>query len=472
MFSGSGDDLIYPDGTDAWIEGNLFLHTHKNGSPDSASAVSGDNGGGETSEVTVIGNLFFDCDQAVTAKQGNFYAVLNNTIVRITKDGGLDIESAVLNLADDGTSAGAGFHFAVNVITDAEALTRNYNPASSSLTFVGNALPVSAPGAATNNLVAEPVFVHRPDLAETDFGDFDSAQVLRQWFRQTSTSPTRTILGFEGAPGIQLIGAPGGIDRRTQLTLGEAPWVQSGLPAVWNLGVGFTHYRWRLDEGTWSGPVPAATSLSLAELSEGLHQLEVTGQNDAGMWQDSRLLGEDAVPPTVLSWTVAPDFDRLVISDLLARNDRNPLPDGSLPDLVEIFNDGAAPLNLAGYGLGQDPKSPPSFRFPAGTTIAPGGYLVLTADADLGARPLNLPFGLKASGDTLVLFNPAGEVLDSFTFGPRLADLSLGRWDSGSDSPCRDRTHVWRGEPPGRPRLAGRPATQRMVGRCDEPVCR
>ena len=36
VFVGSSDDLIDLDGTDAWVEGNLFLHVHKNGSPDSA----------------------------------------------------------------------------------------------------------------------------------------------------------------------------------------------------------------------------------------------------------------------------------------------------------------------------------------------------------------------------------------------------------------------------------------------------
>ena len=33
--------MIDLDGTDAWIEGNVFLHAHKNGSPDTASAISG-----------------------------------------------------------------------------------------------------------------------------------------------------------------------------------------------------------------------------------------------------------------------------------------------------------------------------------------------------------------------------------------------------------------------------------------------
>ena len=41
VFIGSGDDLMDIDGTDVWIEGNIFLHIHRNGSPDSSAAVSG-----------------------------------------------------------------------------------------------------------------------------------------------------------------------------------------------------------------------------------------------------------------------------------------------------------------------------------------------------------------------------------------------------------------------------------------------
>ena len=69
------------------------------------SAVSGGNydyGGGnvQTSQITIIGNLIFDCDNAATAKQGNFYAMLNNTIVHTTKTGGLDTASGVVNVRD------------------------------------------------------------------------------------------------------------------------------------------------------------------------------------------------------------------------------------------------------------------------------------------------------------------------------------------------------------------------------------
>ena len=47
VFDGASDYHLDLDSTDAWIEGNIFLHSHKNGNtPDSSAAVSGgDNGG-------------------------------------------------------------------------------------------------------------------------------------------------------------------------------------------------------------------------------------------------------------------------------------------------------------------------------------------------------------------------------------------------------------------------------------------
>ncbi len=92
VFTGSSDDILDLDGTDAWIEGNIFLHATATGAPDSSSAVSGGSYGNDTSEITIIGNLFFDCDNAATAKQGNFFTLINNTIVHLTNKGGVDFD--------------------------------------------------------------------------------------------------------------------------------------------------------------------------------------------------------------------------------------------------------------------------------------------------------------------------------------------------------------------------------------------
>src|SRR5206468_2055029 len=160
VFAGASDDMLDLDGTDAWVEGNIFLHCHKNGSPDSSSAVSGGDDSGNTSEVTVIGNIFFDCDQAATAKQGNFFTLLNNTIVHTTKTGGLDTASGVVNVRDldpgPPTTFGAGFYLEGNIIVDAEQLVRNYDPTQTAVTFTNNlmALPWAGPGG--GNSTADP----------------------------------------------------------------------------------------------------------------------------------------------------------------------------------------------------------------------------------------------------------------------------------------------------------------------------
>jgi hypothetical protein len=41
VFVGSDDDCLDLDGTDVWVEGNIFMHVHRSGSPDSSSAISG-----------------------------------------------------------------------------------------------------------------------------------------------------------------------------------------------------------------------------------------------------------------------------------------------------------------------------------------------------------------------------------------------------------------------------------------------
>ena len=86
--------------------------------------------------MTLIGNLFYDCDHAATAKQGSFFALLNNTIVHQTHTGGMDTNGAVVCLKDDATAEGAGMYLEGNVILDAEQLVRGQT--TSIVTFTNN----------------------------------------------------------------------------------------------------------------------------------------------------------------------------------------------------------------------------------------------------------------------------------------------------------------------------------------------
>src|SRR5262249_21892511 len=153
--TGSSDDELDLDGTDAWIEGNIFLHSHKNGSPDSSSAVSGGDDSGHTSQITIIGNLFYHFEQAATAKPGNFFPLLNKPILHQTRQGGLETDSGVVNVRDldpgPPTTFGAGFYLEANIVVDAEKLVRNYDPAQTTVTFNNNILPLAWTGPGNGN---------------------------------------------------------------------------------------------------------------------------------------------------------------------------------------------------------------------------------------------------------------------------------------------------------------------------------
>ena len=316
VFIGSGDDELDLDGTDAWIEGNIFLHTHKNGSPDSSSGVSGGNDSGNTSEITILGNIFYDCDQAALAKQGNFYTLINNTVIHQTRVGGTDTDSGVVILADAGTAEGAGMYLEGNIIYDAEKLVRNRT--ASLVTFTNNlmSLPWSGPGGgnSTNN----PLFKHVPLLSETtNFTNWASAQIMKDWLSLLpgspglGTGPNGRDKGGVIPMGVSLSGEPISTPSRTNATLLVGlNRTGNGIPtAGWPSGSGFTHYKWRLDDGDWSPETPLATPISLVALADGPHHLEVIGKNDAGYYQNDPWLEADATITTSRTWTVLADTD-------------------------------------------------------------------------------------------------------------------------------------------------------------------
>ena len=315
VFGGSTDDLIDLDGTDAWIEGNIFLHAHKNGAPDTSSAISGGENRNDTSEVTIVGNLFFDCDQAATAKEGNFFVLLNNTIVRMTRQGGVDTDDGVVCVQDRDprpTTYGKGLYLEGNIVVDAANLVRNNDPKQAPVVFTNNILPKPWDGLGGGNSVGDPKLKHVPTLAETKFTNWESAQIVREWFSLQSESPAKAKgpngldLGGVVPMGVSVSGEPDGETTETRATLTVGFNRQGGnIPAApWPSGAGYSHYKWRLDNGPWSAETPIAAPIQLAGLAKGAHRVEVVGRRDSGRWQDDPLLGDSATVTKTKIWTV------------------------------------------------------------------------------------------------------------------------------------------------------------------------
>ncbi|PYK32158.1 MAG: hypothetical protein DME57_00875, partial [Verrucomicrobia bacterium] len=443
VFIGATDDILDLDSTDAWVEHNIFLHAHKNGSPDSSSAISGGADNADTSQITIIGNIIYDVDQAANAKQGNFYTLLNNTIVHQSHVGGTDTNGAVALLSDIGTAEGLGMYLEGNIIYDAEKLV--FGQTAAIVTYTNNIIsnlqgPAwSGPGG--NNVNADPLFKHLPRLSETaSFNSWASAQVMWDWFSlQTGSPGNRTGPNGRDKGGVIPLGAsisgePVGTTSDTSATLRVGiNRTGSGIPtAGFPDGSGYTHYKWRLDGGAWSAETPTATPLTLTSLAGGPHFVQVVGKRDSGYYQDDAEYGSEELVTLSRQWTVNTNAIALRINEVLAANNAAVQVGGRFPDLVELYNASTNAISLTGMALTDNKDEPFKFRFPAGATIGAGQYLVLYADSDSTPPGYHLGFALKQDGDDLYLFTSQGRLVDSVAFGPQLTDLSIGRLADGT----------------------------------------
>lgn len=97
----------------------------------------------------------------------------------------------------------------------------------------------------------------------------------------------------------------------------------------------------------------------------------------------------------------------------------NPDVKTELVEFIELHNTEASPVNLGGWTLG----SAVDYTFPAGTTIAAGGYIVVTENTNA----FRTKFGLAALGpwvgslnnfgERVVLRNAAGQIVDEVDYG-------------------------------------------------------
>ncbi|MCX5672247.1 MAG: lamin tail domain-containing protein, partial [Planctomycetota bacterium] len=170
-------------------------------------------------------------------------------------------------------------------------------------------------------------------------------------------------------------------------------------------------------------------NIQLAGLSNGVHTVDVIRKNSMGVWQD-------AAQPTSVTWTVNTALPAHVrLNEVLADNLAAVNHSGTLPDVIELYNDGQGTINLSDWSLTDNADLPRKYVFPAGTTIPQGGYLVVYADALSAAPGIHIGFGLKADGDDLYLYeSPAlgGGLADSVVFGIQLADRSIARRPDGT----------------------------------------
>ena len=127
----------------------------------------------------------------------------------------------------------------------------------------------------------------------------------------------------------------------------------------------------------------------------------------------------------------------VVINELMALN-RAAVegPDGAFPDWIELYNRSDKAVDLTGMALSDDAENLGKWRFPKGTVIEAGGYLIVWADGGAdSAEGLHASFRLNAGGETLLLTGLKNDgtrsALDMVQFEKQEEDASFGRIADG-----------------------------------------
>ena len=119
------------------------------------------------------------------------------------------------------------------------------------------------------------------------------------------------------------------------------------------------------------------------------------------------------------------------INELLAANEKtNKDSEGEYEDWVELYNSSSKAVDLSGLYLSDSLNNPRKWKFPAGTSIAGGGHLIVWLDGDTEAAGLHASFRLNRDGETILLVDRdkgQNAILDELKFSAQESDRSFGR---------------------------------------------
>jgi len=258
------------------------------------------------------------------------------------------------------------------------------------------------------NSVVDQVFADFPELAGT-------AANIKTWMSQRRTLVLQLISELVPPP---VVPAP-----RAVISGEPRSPTPSTSASISVSGPTFTHYRYKLNSGSYSLEQPINSPISLSNLPNGSSNVVTVLARDAGgVYQTVATMSKP--------WIVNTALPTVRINEVLARNVSAFNHSGTFPDAIELYNEGASVVDLSGMRLTDDPADPGKYTFPAGTTLAAGAYLVLIANSADGTPGIHLGFSLGQGGGIVQLYHrvsSGGALLDQVEFGVQVQDLSVSR---------------------------------------------
>jgi hypothetical protein len=196
-----------------------------------------------------------------------------------------------------------------------------------------------------------------------------------------------------------------------------------------------------IDQGvqTAEGASERVFSLALGDYPAGTvlrYYVEATATDSAGTVAYSPQGAEHDVYRHLVTYPHAA-YSGIVINEVMSKNVAVIAdPQGEYDDWIELKNISDQTISLAGMYLSDSPDKPLKWRFPEGTVLGPGQYLLIWADEDGQDEPgLHANFKLSAQGETIWLFDTIENghiLLDSVTIGRLAGDQSCARYPDGT----------------------------------------
>ena len=107
---------------------------------------------------------------------------------------------------------------------------------------------------------------------------------------------------------------------------------------------------------------------------------------------------------------------------------------GEFDDWIELYNNSGSSIDLTGYFLSDDPDDLTKWEFPTGTFINGNDYLIIWADDDMAQAGIHANFKLSGGGESILLIDDMGNIVDEISFGNQTTDISHGRFPNGMGS--------------------------------------
>lgn len=108
---------------------------------------------------------------------------------------------------------------------------------------------------------------------------------------------------------------------------------------------------------------------------------------------------------------------------------------GSYSDWIEFYNASGSEIDISGYGLSDSAAEPQKYVFPDNTIIGAGEhFIVFASKKESVSGELHTGFSISKNGETILLSDPSGRVIEQIEVPTLGEDMSYGRTPDGADT--------------------------------------